>query len=374
MIWTNNDLTALANGALAYLGSELHGYSLGDNSQHVNFIDANGHVHELYRSPDPAAQWVDNDLTALVALAGTSSVAGLGEVIASAFDGYSLSDNSQHVNFIDGFAHVHELYRSPNPAAQWVDHDLTALAAGAEAQLTPLNGYSQNDNSQHVNFIDANGHVHELYRSPDPAARWVDNDLNRSCRWKRPAIVNALYGYSQNDNSQHVNFIDANGHVRELYRSPDPGRSVGRQRPNRPCRWNQEPICALYGYSLGDNSQHVNFIGANGHVRELYRSPDPAAQWVDNDLTDLAGGTAFAAACPMGLISVHSTGTRNATAASTLISLRPVAGTCTSCTGARTPAAQWVDNDLTALAGGPPAGPGLPGGSRGLHRVFRKQQ
>ena len=48
---------------------------------------------------------------------------------------------------------------------------------------------------------------------------------------------------------------------------------------------------ALDGYSQGDSSQHVNFIDGNGHVHELYRNPDPAAQWVDNDLTEFAGGT-----------------------------------------------------------------------------------
>lgn len=52
-----------------------------------------------------------------------------------------------------------------DPAVQWVDNDLTALAGGALASGA-LDGYSQGDRSQHVNFSDVNGHVHELYRSP----------------------------------------------------------------------------------------------------------------------------------------------------------------------------------------------------------------
>ncbi len=45
-------------------------------------------------------------------------------------------------------------------------HDLTALAGGAPALANQLDAYSQGDGSQHVNFVDGNGHVHELYGSP----------------------------------------------------------------------------------------------------------------------------------------------------------------------------------------------------------------
>ena len=210
----DNDLTNFAGvKSLAAAGSALDGYSQSDNSQHVNFIDGHGHVHELYRSPDPAAQWVDNDLTNF---AGVKSLAAAG----SALDGYSQSDNSQHVNFIDGHGHVHELYRSPDPAAQWVDNDLTgfAFAGGTLAAAgSALDGYPQGD-TQYVNFIDANGHVHELFRSP--AAEWVDNDLTACSRGTPAAAGSALDGYPQGDLSQHVNFIDANGHVHELYSPP----------------------------------------------------------------------------------------------------------------------------------------------------------
>ena len=157
----------------------------------------------------------------------------------------------------------------------WVENDLTALAGGTPAAIdeTPLVGYSQGDGSQHVDFIDGSGHVRELYRSPDPAAQWVDNDLTRLAGGT-PAMVNL----------------------------------------------------GLVGYSQGDGSQHVNFIDGSGHVHELYRSPDPAAQWVDNDLTGLP--------VEPRLPSQDSTSTRRATAASTSISLT-AAGTSTSCTGTR---------------------------------------
>ncbi|MGZ4620409.1 MAG: hypothetical protein ACXV3F_17325, partial [Frankiaceae bacterium] len=51
-----NDLTKFANGTLAG-GGPLDGYSQGDGRQHVNFIASDGHVHELYRSPDPPVRY-----------------------------------------------------------------------------------------------------------------------------------------------------------------------------------------------------------------------------------------------------------------------------------------------------------------------------
>jgi hypothetical protein len=91
---------------------------------------------------------------------GTLAAAG------SALDGYWGSDNSQHVNFIDADGHVHELYI--HPGVGWVDNDLTAFAVGGTIAATGsrLDGYWGSDGSQHVNFFDANGHVQELYIHP----------------------------------------------------------------------------------------------------------------------------------------------------------------------------------------------------------------
>ena len=264
----DNDLSNFAQGIPANaVNGGLAWYLQNDNSQHVIFIDEFGHVNELYRNPAPAAQWVQIDVTSLAG--GTSPFLG------SALTGYVQSDNSQHVNFIDDNGQVHELYLSPAPAAQWVDNNLTGFSGATPAALeSPLVGYSQSDNSQHVNFIDDNGHVHELYRSPLPAAQWLDNNLTMLSGGTLAALESALVGYPQSDSSQHVNFIDGNGHVHELYRSPLPA-----------AQWLDIDLTALDGgnpvgfvgvldaYLQSDNSQHVNFISADEHVHELYSAP-----------------------------------------------------------------------------------------------------
>ncbi len=204
------DLKVAASGTPGAAGTTLDGYWGTDNSQHVNFVDGNGHVHELYIHP--GAGWVDNDLTQ--GTGGTPAATG------TALDGYWGTDNSQHVNFVDGNGHVHELYI--HPGAGWVDNDLTHDSAGTRAATgTALDGYWGTDNSQHVNFVDGNGHVHELYIHP--GAGWVDNDLTHDSAGTPAAKGTALDGYWGTDNSQHVNFVDGNGHVHELYIHPGAG-------------------------------------------------------------------------------------------------------------------------------------------------------
>jgi hypothetical protein len=273
--WTDNDLTALSKGVPAATTSALGAYTGGDGSQHVNFIDLNGHLHEL--NIQPGAAWIDNDLTALAN--ATPAAPG------SAIDGYWGSDGSQHVNFIDLNGHVHEAYI--HPGAGWIDTDLTAATNGpVAASGSALSGYWGSDNSQHVNFIGVDGHVHELYI---PAGGgWTCNDLTAAANGTPAAPGSAIESYWGGDSSQHVHFIDAGGHVHELYIAPgaawiDVDLTAA---TNGPVAAAGNPLSGYWG---GDSSQHVNFISVDGHVRELYIAP--GAGWTCNDLTAAANGT-----------------------------------------------------------------------------------
>ena len=220
--WVDHDLTALT-GAVAPIGdSPLAGYWGSDNSQHVNFIGTDGHVHELYLAPGAAA-WVDNDLTVL---AGAALPNG-----DSALVGYWGSDRSVHVNFVAGDEHVHELYIAPGSG--WVDNDLTNLAGGVASGINRLDGYWGSNNSVHVNFIAAgvDHYVHELYIAPG-AAGWVDNNLTALAGAVAAAAETPLDGYWGSNNSQHVNFIGADNNVHELYIAPGATGWVG-QRPDK---------------------------------------------------------------------------------------------------------------------------------------------
>jgi hypothetical protein len=127
--WQCNDLTATAiNGTAAAPGSAIHRYWTNCCDQHVNFVDGNGHVHELYITfSNPPEPWKDNDLKT-AATHGTAASAG------SALAGYS-SGGDQHVVFIDGNNHLHELFKTPG--ANWYDTDLTQALMELPPHLVP---------------------------------------------------------------------------------------------------------------------------------------------------------------------------------------------------------------------------------------------
>jgi hypothetical protein len=319
------DASAVHPAAHPTLSSALAGYfQASDQSRHVFFVDGSGHIHEMYLSAD-AVHWVEHDLTATARPPGIASMPGspLAAYVQS-------SNNSQHVNFVDGKGHVREL-RYDAKYRYWANFDLTLIGCStvktAEVGASPIinvaltnpgpgainpgptcnpvppplpgsamDAYWQaSDDSQHVDFIakasDGSAHVHELFQSPNQS--WLDTDLTYSAHIHdtplgallEPAVnPGAIHGYWQgSNNAHHVNFIDANGDVHELSGggnswSDDDLTALARS------RFHASPTTALTGYwEPTDDSQHVNFVSQDGHVHELFIHPGHPP--LDNDLT-----------------------------------------------------------------------------------------
>ena len=335
--WRDNDLTKLAGSSSIAVGP-LAGYSGTDISQHVNYIDNIGHVHELYGRV--GVNLKDNDLTAL---AGSSGVASTPAVQGSPLDGFWDTSSRQHVNFIDSQGHVRELYNTPT--IRWKNNDLTKLAGssstavqGAPGIWSPLVGYWDPSLRQHVNYIDKNGHVHELYNTS--SGGWKDNDLTKLAGSSSIAVVRVggLDGNSDSLTRQHVNFI-AGGHVHELYNTPT-------------IRWKDNDLTTLAGSSSGpgiwsplagysnvvNSIPHVNYIDKNGHVHQLY-SPSTGG-WKDNDLTKLAGSSSTAVQeSPLAAYALEDQHVNYIDSKGHVHELL------------LSPKTSWKDNDLTELAG-----------------------
>jgi hypothetical protein len=277
--WIHNDLTVLSgNGIAPVAGSALDAYAGPDFGQHVNFIGTDGHVHELFIIP--GEQWINNDLNQLSK--------GLLPLSDTPLDGYVDGDGGQHVNFIGTDNHVHELYIVPG--GDWVNNDLIHLSGDGVGPRpnSPLDGYMDDEGGQHVNFIGTDGHVHELYTHPH--AQWINNDLIQlSGNGIAPSRDSSLCGYLGPDGGQHVNFIGSDGHVRELYIHPHAqwiNNDLIQLSGNGVAPAPNSPLCGYWGSS---DTQHVNFIGIDGHAHELYIRPH--GQWVNNDLTQLSGNS-----------------------------------------------------------------------------------
>jgi hypothetical protein len=285
--WHHQDLTQLtASPQVAANARALTGYQTTFNNQeHVDFVSADGHVRELFFD----TSWHANDLTQSARVIDASTPLA---VTSSALTGYQTTFNNQHhVDYISADGHVRELFLSVG-STQWNPRDLTLSARQITASTplalttTALAAYQTTFNNQHhVNFIATNGHVFEFFIGVG-STQWRPMDLTNAASAVSPNAASSLAGYQTTfNNQQHVDFIDANGHIVELFfaggtwRQTDLTTSAG-------IGGVQARTTALDGYATtnGPNQQHVNFISTDNHVRELFLN-DGGTQWTAVDLT-----------------------------------------------------------------------------------------
>jgi|GEM_PF-360911 hypothetical protein len=212
--WFYNDVMA-ATGVFitpAPSGAAIGAFVLS-GTHHVSYLSMDGRVHDLWGSP--VSGWNDNDL--IVDTGAPAPVAG------SALDGYALGDGTGHVNYLTADGHVHELWWSAT--AGWNHNDLTGAAGAPPAVAgSPLDGYAA-DGGQHVNYLTTDGHVHELWWSA--TAGWNHNDLVAAVSGSgavsaHPAgagskITGLAAQTSELGTTQHIYYIGSDGHVENLW-------------------------------------------------------------------------------------------------------------------------------------------------------------
>jgi len=88
-----------------------------------------------------------------------------------------------------------------------------ALAA-PPAEAGALDGYITPGGNQHVDYIGTNGDIYELYYN---GSRWIATNLNTAAGDPQPARAGALDGYITPGGNQHVDYIGTNGDIYELY-------------------------------------------------------------------------------------------------------------------------------------------------------------
>jgi hypothetical protein len=286
------------------------------------------------------AQYVVNDI-------------GFPPTLTTPLTGYTLPDTSapnnyrtpteQHINYIGIDGHIHERFHRAE--GNWIHNDLSVIAGSSifPAANSALDAYADLDLGQHVNFIGTDGHVHKLYIRPK--GQWINNDLIMlSGNGITPSRTSPLSGYMAQDNGQHVNFIGTDGHVHELYNlhsaqwlNNDLTQLAQLSGPSVP----PAPDSKLCGYwAWSDGKQHVNFTGTDGHVHDLSIAPN--GQWTNSDLTQLSGPSSATPASdgalhsypqPNGDLHVNFIGVNDAHLHELLLG----------------PLAQWVDNDLNNI-------------------------
>jgi C1A family cysteine protease len=270
--WALSDLTQIAGAPAAAANSPIDGYQTTfNNQQHINYLGADGHIHELVYTD----HWAHNDLTQA---AGAPNAAPWSSV-----DGYQTTfNNQQHVNFIGANCHVYELVYDNH----WACNDLTQQTGAPETVVgSALDGYQTSFNSQqHINFFGVDGHIHELVYTN----HWAHTDLTQSSGAPNPAPGTALDGYETSfNNQQHVNFVGTDNHVHEMLYTTNWTHNDITQDAGAP---NAAPSSKIHGYA-SSNQQHVDYLGTDGHVHELLYT----TRWTHNDITQDAGAPNAAA-------------------------------------------------------------------------------
>ena len=272
--WSNNDLSKLAQAekVTALPGTSLSGYT-DDSGQHVHYIGTDRGAHELFLA-NGAKNWVHNPLTQETGAPPARVLAD--GTLDSGLDAYTSANSGQHVVYVSDNNHIQELFTQAG--IKWTNNDLTHLYETANPQSpkvgarssTKLSGYADGS-GLHVHYIGTDNGIHELFLSAGSKS-WQDNPLTYMADGPAVRSPSGLHSYIGGDGSQHVNYISEDGDIQELYLASgtqywntydltqlagNTGVQGGRG-------------TALDGYVGDGDQQHVNFIDVNGNLNELY--------------------------------------------------------------------------------------------------------
>ena len=253
--WSNADLTLATQAPLAAAGSALTSWA-DPGYQHVIYMSADQHVHELFY-PLAGGVWANADLT----LATQAPLAAAGSALTSWADpGY------QHVIYMSADQHVHELFY-PLAGGAWAVNDLTIITGAPPAAAGSALTSWADPGYQHVIYMSADQHVHELFH-PLAGGAWAVNDLTTITGAPPAAAGSALTSWADPE-YQHILFISADHHVRELYRPLSGGRWAVTDLTFQ----GSGPV-AIAGSALTGWADPVVFLSADLHVHELHYPSD----------------------------------------------------------------------------------------------------
>jgi hypothetical protein len=200
--WRHVEMAGAA-GFIVGLTGRPTGYAFtGQGTQHVNVIDdVIGDVHDYWWN---SQGWHHTNLTSVTA----APKAG-GNPTGWAFEAQA----TQHVTYGGNDLHIHELWW--DQSGGWHHHDLTKATGAPDAPLnTDRTVYVlPSKGTQHVIYVGADKHVHELWR--DQSGRWHPHDLTKATG--APDAYFRACGYAL-AGTEHVVFLGVDTHVHELWR------------------------------------------------------------------------------------------------------------------------------------------------------------
>jgi len=203
--WQHTDLFGFPttmDAPLALQGPTAYGFA-AQGTHHVLYIGTDNHVHELWRD---SQTWHHNNLT-------LAARAPLASDLATGFT--DEAERAQFVHYRGTDGHIHQLHWV-NGAWQWLD--MTANFGGplASSGAVPTGYLFPADGTLHVNYLGADGHIHEYWRD---VFGWHHNDLTAATGAPLALSNPTAYAFAA-QSTQHVMFVSKDHHVIELFWVP----------------------------------------------------------------------------------------------------------------------------------------------------------
>ncbi|HLJ26020.1 MAG TPA: RHS repeat-associated core domain-containing protein [Candidatus Angelobacter sp.] len=209
--WANEDLTALSGNTLASAASPLAiSGAGGDSLMNIYYVDSNRHANRLYWPRSGGFQ--NQDLTAAAAGPTVGSGSGLAAIVNAG--------GCPHLEYVDMNQHVNDLYL-PNTSGgcltNWANEDLTAqagntlAAVGSPLAITGAGG----DSLTNVYYLDSNRHVNRLYWPK--SGGFQNQDLTAAAAGPTVGSGSGLAAIVNSGGCPHFEYVDVNQHVNDLY-------------------------------------------------------------------------------------------------------------------------------------------------------------
>ena len=296
------ELTGGVGAPPVYQFTELAGYYFPEQqTMHIDYMagDLSGNIIEIYRG---ANGWGTTNL---------STNAHDPRETDRAVDGPSgfAMAGLQQVFFRGTDQHVQEIWWD---VQGWHARDLTSVTGGPLCVSAPASYGFAGQSTQHVVFVApggglGSGPVREFWR--DSGGNWHDGgDLTAITGAPVPAVGNPA-GYAfEGEFTQHVYYHGTDGNIHELRWAT---ATNGWHYWGKPTQLAGAPLASgnPAGYVFdAQNTEHVVYLGTDGHIHELWRISGGA--WNHNDLIARLGAP-LPATDPIGYIFDYFGGTQN---------------------------------------------------------------
>ena len=288
-------------------------------------------IHELYYNN---AYWADTDLTVLTG--GPSATAS--------FTAFHTTPNDQlHVYYASlPYGDVHQLY---NNGSSWTDEDLTLITGGQTVGPGQMSGFSIG-NAQYIYFCGSDNAVHEYSYGDSGNWNWVDARLPMANQSDVCGTAVGLVAFATKPNNQrHVYYKSGLNNAAPIHQLYFNGWTWSNENLTQEIKGAKPALSGgwISGFANG-NFQYVYFQSPSGHVHEY----SYVNNWVDTDLTVVAGGVVSDTATINGTAAFLVPGTTQREVYYSAASTRDVHRMTFQKT-------KWTDTNLSQVTGG--AGP-----------------